>query len=134
MEARLLLRFVAAAAVAAIVIAGAALLVVAVPALRAYPLTTLWCFVPAAWGLWAMLAPTSWVPQRLPIWGAMLGVVAGLLAAFVLDLPSRILGERVAATLRGLAVLLAGALYYLLWVVARSTYRGLAEDRGSTSS
>ena len=39
-----------------------------------------------------MLAPESWVPQRLPLWGALLGAIAGTLAAFILNIPARVLG------------------------------------------
>jgi hypothetical protein len=91
----MLRRFVAGSAIASVGIACAAFTVSVIPGLtwqRAYPLALVWCFAPLAWGIWAVLAPSSWVPQRLPTWGAILGVIAGLGAAFVLNLPSRILG------------------------------------------
>jgi hypothetical protein len=72
-------RFAAASAVASVIIAGGAivsLLPPRWPAADARVLTTGWCFVPLAWGLWAMLAPARWVPRRLPVWGAILGLVA----------------------------------------------------------
>ncbi len=73
--------------------AGAAgSLLLRLPVAGAWILTTAWCFVPVVWGLWAMLAPSQWVPNRLPAWGAILGVVAGIMAGPVLNLPLRILG------------------------------------------
>jgi len=125
-------RFVAASAIASVVIAFGALVVVLAPALtlqRIYPLTIIWCFVPLAWGIWALLAPTAWVPQRFPLWGAILGLIAGSLAAFVLNLPSRILGETVPFTWRGLAVVVMAAFYYLLWLLVRNAYRSLASSK-----
>ena len=53
-----------------------------VPALslpETYPLTVVWCFVPLAWGVWALIAPTAWAQERVPLWGAILGLIAGSL-------------------------------------------------------
>jgi hypothetical protein len=66
-----------------------------------------------------MFAPVGWVPQRFPIWGAILGLIAGLLAASVLNLPSRISGETVPATLRGVAVVVSAMFYRFLWMLVR---------------
>lgn len=81
-----------------------------------------------------MLTPSAWMPERLPLWGAILGLIAGSLAMFVLNLPSRILGETVPAALRGVAVLVMVLFYYLLWMLVRTAYRSLAsaaaESRG----
>jgi hypothetical protein len=121
-------RFAAGSAIASIAIALGALAVVLIPALtvqRTYPLTIIWCFAPLVWGIWALLAPAAWVPQRFPIWGAILGVIAGSLAAFVLNLPSRILGETTPITLRAAAVLVIAVLYYLLWMLVRLAFRSL---------
>jgi hypothetical protein len=88
-------RFTAACAVASVVIAAGAIISLLPPrwaAADARVITTAWCFVPLAWGLWAMLAPARWVPSRLPIWGAILGVIAGITAGPVLDLPLRLGG------------------------------------------
>lgn len=73
----MLRRFAAATATASAVLAIASLVVMAlpVPLARFAPLLSLWCVVPAVWGLWAMLAPRDWVPGRLPLWGALLGVL-----------------------------------------------------------
>jgi hypothetical protein len=121
-------RFVSGSAIASIAIACAAFVIVLTHGLAVpwfYPLTIVWCFAPLVWGIWAMIAPSSWVPQRLPIWGGMLGLIAGLLAAFVLNLPWRVLGITVPATARGMAVVVIVAFYYLLWMLVRVAYRAL---------
>jgi hypothetical protein len=121
-------RFVSGSAIASIAIAFAALVVLLTHGLgaqRFYPLTIVWCFAPLVWGLWAMLAPSGWVPQRLPIWGGILGLIAGVLAAFVLNLPSRVLGVTVPVILRGVGVVVIVAFYYFLWMLVRIAYRSL---------
>ncbi len=121
-------RFVSGSAVASILIALGALVIFLTDGLavqRFYPLTLVWCFLPAVWGLWAMFAPAGWVPQRLPLWGAILGVIAGLLVAFVLNLPARISGQTVPVTLRGVFVVLIVVFYYFLWMLLRVAYRSL---------
>jgi hypothetical protein len=122
-------RFVSGSAVAATVIALVALVIMVAPALavrRLYPIPIMWlAFAPLVWGLWAMVAPSAWVPQRLPIWGAILGLIAGLLGAFVLNLPSRVLGETVPVTLRGVGVGVIVVAYYFLWMLVRIAYRSL---------
>ncbi len=117
-------RFAAACSVAAVVIASGALvsLLLGLPLEGAWTLTTAWCFVPAAWGLWAMFAPARWVPNRLPVWGAILGVVAGIVAGPLLDLPSRLGGPSGA---RWLALVAGPLLYYVLWLLVGSAYRSL---------
>ena len=101
-------RFVSGSAVAAIAIAFVALVIMVAPALavrRLYPIPIMWlAFAPLVWGLWAMLAPSAWVPQRLPVWGAILGLIGGLLGGFVLNLPSRVVGGPVPVILRGVAL------------------------------
>jgi len=121
-------RFLAGAAIASIAIALAAvvlLLAHGLAAQRFYPLTTMWCCAPAVWGLWAMIAPAAWVPHRLPIWGAVLGLIAGLLALFVLNLPLRVFGVVAPVILRGVGVVVIVVLYYLLWMLVRLAYRAL---------
>ena len=125
----MLSRFTAAAAVASVAIAlGSVTLVFLVePGPGAgYRLTRLWCVVPAFWGLWALLAPKSWVPERLPAWGAILGVIAGVLALFVLNMPAQVVGVQLSALQRGLAMAFVIAFYYLLWMVVRGVHRSLA--------
>jgi hypothetical protein len=125
----MLQRFVAGSAIASIGIALGALVLVLTSDLtfqRIYPLTIFWCFAPLAWGLWALLAPATWVPRRLPLWGAILGLIAGSLAMFVLNLPSRVFGETVPIAWRGAAVVIIAVFYYLLWMLVRVAWCSLA--------
>jgi len=122
-------RFAASTAVASIVIAAAVLIVCFVPGLafeRIYPLPIVWCVAPFAWGIWALLLPSAWMPRPLPLWGSILGLMAGSLAIFVLNLPSRLFGAVVSPRLRGAAVLVMVLFYYLLWMLVRASYRSLA--------
>jgi hypothetical protein len=124
-------RFAAGTAIASVVIAVAALIVCFLPGLtfeRIYPLTILWCVVPFAWGIWALLIPSAWMPRRLPLWGAILGLIAGSLAAFVLNLPSRFFGAAVSLELRGVAVFVMVLFYYVLWMLVRAAWRSLASS------
>ena len=121
-------RFVSGSAIASIAIALAAvvlLLAHGLAAQRFYPLTTMWCFAPVVWGLWAMIAPAAWVPHRLPVWGAVLGFIAGLLALFVLNLPLRVFGVVTPVILRGAGVVVIVVLYFFLWMLVRLAYRSL---------
>ncbi len=123
----MLQRFAAGSAISSMGIAVAALVVLLTPdPKRSYALTILWCLIPTVWGLWAMLAPKAWIPQRFPLWGAILGLALGLLAMFVLNLPTLVFGGAFPAWRRGLAVLLVVAFYYLLWMLVRVVYRRLA--------
>jgi hypothetical protein len=122
-------RFAAASAIASLPIAVAALAVLLIPILSLqslYPLPLIWCVAPLVWGIWAMFAPKTWVPQRLPLWGAILGLAGGLMAGFVLNLPSEVAGQPVPLWFRSLGVVLAVVLYYLLWMLVRAAYRALA--------
>ena len=94
--------------------------------LNIYLLATVWCFVPLAWGLWAMLAPAAWVPQRFPLWGSLLGLLAGIVAALVLNVPSRVAGASVPLALRILDVVAIMAFYYFLWMLVRGVYQAIA--------
>jgi hypothetical protein len=69
-----------------------------------------------------MLAPARWVPSRLPVWGAILGLVAGVIAGPVLDLPLRLAGLR---GVRWLTLIVGPFLYYLLWLLVPPAYRSL---------
>jgi hypothetical protein len=127
-------RFAAGTAVASIVIAIASTTVSVIPGLkfeRIYPITILWCCLPLFWGVWAVLTPPAWVPKRLPLWGSILGLFAGSMGAFVLNLPSRFLGEPVPMLSRAIAVLVGTLLYYLMWMLVRGALRWLA---GTTST
>jgi drug/metabolite transporter (DMT)-like permease len=122
-------RFVSGSAIASVGIAIAALITLLVHGLaeqRFYPLTMMWCIAPLVWGLWAMLAPSGWVPERLPIWGAVLGLVAGMMAFFVLNLPLRVLGVTGAGGLRGVGVVVIVVFYYVLWMLVRLAFRSLS--------
>jgi len=125
----MLQRFVSASFVASIGIAfGAVVLWMAKhiwTLQNTHQLALMWCCIPAIWGVWAMLTPRSWMPDRLPVWGAILGLLACANAVFVLNLPQKILGEYVSAFYRAVGVLIAIAVYYLLWMVVRLVYRAL---------
>ncbi|HUK88563.1 MAG TPA: hypothetical protein VLT85_12925 [Terriglobales bacterium] len=117
-------RFAAACTVASVLIAAAAAVsrLARFPAEGASLLTTAWCLVPVAWGIWAMLAPSHWVPGRLPIWGAILGVAAGVVAGPVLDIPLRTGGW---SSIRWIPLIVGPIFYYLLWLLVASAYRSL---------
>ena len=125
----MLRRFLSAAGTAAALIAIPALVMLTIrplPPERALVPLTLWCFAPAIWGLWAMAAPARWAPRRLPLWGAMLGVIAAVLGILVLDMPSRVLGIPLTSGMRVLSGLLLIAFYYLAWHLVRLAYESLA--------
>jgi hypothetical protein len=132
-------RFAAASAVASVVVAAAAVTTLVPPrwsAANALVLTTAWCFFPLAWGLWAMLAPLRWVDRRLPLWGAILGGVAGIIAGPVLDLPLRLAGLR---GVRWMTLVVGPIFYYFLWLLVRVAYCSLrvpvqASDAASGST
>jgi hypothetical protein len=122
-------RFAASTAVASVAIAIAVFILWCVPGLnfsRIYPLLMFWCVAPAAWGIWATLTPSTWMPKRLPLWGSILGLIAGSLAAFVLNLPWRLFGVAVPLGWRAVAVIVMATFYYLLWMLVRAAYRSLA--------
>lgn len=121
----MLRRFAAASAVASVVIAAGAAFSLLPPrwsAADARTITTAWCFVPLAWGLWAMLAPARWVRSRLPLWGAILGLVAGFIAGPVLDLPLRLGGL---TGVRWTTLVVGPAIYYLFWLLVGVAHRSL---------
>jgi hypothetical protein len=93
---------------------------------KAYPLTTIWCFAPLIWGVWAALAPSSWVPKRLPSWGAILGLAVGLFAIFVLNMPHVLFGASLSAVWRTAMVAGIVVIYFILWILVRAAYRSLS--------
>ena len=121
-------RFDAACGVVSVPLAIAALVLFLVfgSSSRFHLLTHVWCFVPLIWGLWAMATPKAWVPQRLPLWGAILGLILGVFLLLVLNLPSRVRGEELSLALRGFYVPIFAGFYYLLWMLVRIAYRSLA--------
>lgn len=130
----MLQRFVAGTAIASIAVAVGALVLLLLPNVRLSPVTTIWCFVPLVWGVWAMCAPSQWVPTRLPIWGAILGLIAGLFAAFVLNIALRVVGAVLSVSMRGFAVIVAVVFYYILWTFVRSMYISLAAERPASKA
>ncbi len=92
---------------------------------KAFPITTLWCFAGLIWGVWALLAPSSWVPNRLPIWGAILGLLIGLFALFVLNLPHVLFDVEVSVGSKLGLVAAMIVLYFFLWMLVRAGYRKL---------
>jgi len=130
-------RFIAGSAIGAILIAVAALLVLpfAPAAMRTGLLTRIWCFVPAIWGIWTMLTPQAWLPERLPVWGAILGLLGGITNMFVLNVPARVFQTPISVIGRIVAVVVAVAAYYFLWMLVRATYRiVVASDKETTAS
>lgn len=125
----MLRRFASGCIVGSVAVAVASLAVLFLPVtatMHFTPVLFIWCIVPLIWGLWAMIAPNSWVPDRMPTWGALLGVVAGVLAAFVLDMPSRVLGEQISVGARASGVIVMVVFYFVMWVAVGSAYRSLA--------
>jgi hypothetical protein len=126
----MLQRFAAATAIASIAIAlglFGLVLTSGITCQKIYPLTIIWCVAPFVWGIWALIAPASWVPRHLPLWGAILGVIAGLLAAFVFNMPSRLLGQPVSLAMRAVAATVMVFFYYFLWMLVRIAYKSLAK-------
>ena len=127
----MLQRFVAGSLVCSVLVACAALIVIVVPALgpqKAYPLTAVWCFMPAVWGLWAAVTPHSWFPKRLPIWGAILGFIVGGFVFVFINPAHLILGLDVSRLVRGISVLMLATFYYLLWMLVRLVAHNLAHS------
>ncbi len=119
----MLRRFFAATAVASclIALASAGTWLLAIPAEARVLLTALWCFVPLAWGVWALLAPPRIVPNYLPSWGAGLGLIVGVMAGFVLDMPAKVLGQPLPWT-HWAALVIGPVAYYLFWMIVRAVY------------
>jgi hypothetical protein len=125
----MLVRFASAALVVCVAIALAAAVIsvlMPVPPEKLFPLLTFWCIAPVAWGIWAMLAPGSWVPRLFPLWGAFLGVIAGVLCEFVLHLPTVVLGFHFSVLESLLAVLVMAGFYAALWLLVGLAYRSLS--------
>ncbi len=125
----MLRRFASAAVVAGILIALAAAFIFFIPAItlqKAAPVLMLWCLAPALWGFWAMLAPSTWVPSGYPLWGTLLGAVAGTLGMVMLNLPKAIFGLEFSLTARWGSVLLVCAFYYVAWSFVAAVYQKLS--------
>jgi hypothetical protein len=125
----MLQRFASAALVACVAIAVAAAavaLTLPAPPEKLFRLLTLWCIGPAVWGVWAMVAPGSWVPKLLPVWGVFLGLVAGVLCEFVLKLPKQVFGIQFSTLESTIGVLVMAAFYAVLWLLVRAAYTSLS--------
>ena len=120
----MMIRFAAACAVGSVVIAMGSLgmLLLRAPVDTVWVLTTAGCFVPIVWGVWAVVTPPSWVPGRFPAWGAILGIVAGLVAGPLLRLPERFGAPDGAFWLAAAA---GPILYFALWMIVRLAYSAL---------
>jgi len=120
----MLRRFASATVVGGVLIAlgAVATLFMTLPPEGARALMRAWLFVPFAWGAWAVLAPASWVPERLPLWGGVLGAVLGVLIGPVFNMPGRIGAPEVA---RWIALVAAPVAYFFLWMAVRAVYREL---------
>ncbi len=122
----MLQRFVSASVVASTAIALGAVALWAAKHTWAlqniHQLALIWCCVPLMWGVWAMLTPAKWMPQRLPWWGAILGVLAVVNGGFILNIPLRLTGVYVSIPYRVVGGILAIALYYLFWLVVQMVY------------
>lgn len=133
----MLIRFAAAVVVASVAIAlGATLapfLFVVHPEGFAQ-VTRFWCVAPALWGIWALLAPRTWVPERLPLWGSILGLVAGVIVLLVFNAPARVFYMDLPIQVRVGGVLIIAAFYYLLWILVRTTYLSLQPQPNETES
>jgi hypothetical protein len=133
----MLVRFAAAVIVAAIAIAlGAALapfFFVINPEGFAQ-VTRFWCVAPVLWGVWAMLAPRGWVPGRLPHWGALLGLLIGMVVLLALNAPARVFYVRLPVEVRVGGILVMGGFYYLLWLLVRRVYQSLTQPSGATET
>ena len=92
---------------------------------RFYPIAALWCLVPFLWGVWMMLTPPSWMERRIPAWGAILGMLAGVAGIYVLDVPRRVGGLFLPSALKPLCVFLAAGTYAVVWIVVGKVYRAL---------
>lgn len=131
----MLLRFAAAVIVAAVAIALGATL--APIFFIVHPegfaqVTRLWCVIPALWGVWALLAPRAWVPDRLPVWGAILGLLIGAIVLLWLNAPARVFYVRLPIEARVGGVLAIVAFYYGLWLLVRRVYLSLEARSAAT--
>lgn len=135
-EAFMLIRFAAGSLVACIATAIASvgmLIFFGLNPRRFALILAIWCLVPCIWGLWAMLSPSRWVPRRLPLWGTILGVLAGSMAICVVNLPYRVLGVALPAIARAFSVVVAALFYYLLWTMVRMVYKSLSGSSSAAS-
>ena len=130
-------RFAAASMVVSCLLAlgGSSLIIIRLlTGQRFYQIAPLWCLLPFIWGLWAVLTPRSWFPQRLPAWGAVLGAIVSVVGAFVIDVPLRMFGLSIPGALKLLAVVFAALIYYVLWMIVSRIYDALATNGTPTTA
>ena len=84
------------------------------------------------WGVWAMLAPSAWVPARLPHWGALLGLGIGVVVLLVFNAPQRVFYLHFPIEARVGGILLIGGFYYLLWLLVRRVYLAMEAHSAAT--
>ncbi|MGH9521990.1 MAG: hypothetical protein ACRD3E_05620 [Terriglobales bacterium] len=125
----MLRRFASAAMIASIAVTCAAVVIVLLPGSvreHAMPILLAWVCLPSIWGLWAMLAPEGWAAEKLPLWGSLLGLFAGVAAVFIVDAPGRLFGLQGNFAARiGIVVAFCG-FYYLMWIAVRAVLRSLS--------
>ena len=132
-----MIRFAAAATVASVAIALGSLVI---PLLLIFNpegfgvVTRLWCLLPVVWGVWAMLTPRGWMPGRLPQWGAILGLLLGVVALLMFNLPARAFYFHLPVQARIGGVLLASGFYYLLWLLVRKVCQAMTQTPQPASS
>ena len=129
----MLQRFVSAVVVPGVLIALGAVVLYAVAHTytleNPYRVALLWCVVPMVWGVWALLAPKSWWPGKLPAWGGLLGLVASSSALFVLKVPDRVANVTYSTAAKLVGVVIMTLFYALLWMVVGEIYRRLMSSK-----
>lgn len=86
-----------------------------------------WCSLPLVWGVWAMLTPKAWWPERLARWGAILGVVLGYTVMFILRVPDRI-NLKLPMAGKLIAMMIIVLLYAVLWMIVGEIFQRLTRE------
>ena len=94
-----------------------------------FQLSTVWCFLPFIWGIWAALMPKLWSTDQLPKWGAILGLIVGIIAVFLLNLPDLFLDNPASLSIKFVLVFIPILVYYVLWLLVRWIYDSIAEKK-----
>lgn len=125
----MLQRFVSAVVVPGTLIAVAAMALYGVAhtftLTNPYRIAFLWCMAPLTWGVWALLAPKSWWPGRLHVWGGILGLLLSSLMMFVLKLPDKVAGFSYSITSKVAGVVVMTVFYAVLWMLVAAIYQKL---------
>jgi hypothetical protein len=72
-----------------------------------------------------MLTPHMWLPGRLPYWGAILGLLAGIIGVISINVPLRLLALDVPFGWRVAVTVAMTVVYYIVWMFVRSAFRKL---------